>query len=728
MNEKYTNRELSWLDFNYRILSEARDKNNPLLERCKFLSITSSNLDEFFMIRVASLKDMVNAEYEKEDMSGMTPAKQLSAISKKTHSFVSMQYSTYNRSIITALKKEKLVIVQSHEALSDEQKEYADRYFEENIYPILTPMAVDSSRPFPLIRNKSLNIAALLEKKEDIKDKADAKRKGKAKEEKSKNKEKNKNNTDDRELEFATVQVPSGIPRIIRIPSQNEGETTVILLEEIIERHIGKLFLNYKVVCAHPYRVMRNADLTIDEDDAEDLLKEIEKQLKKRQWGEAIRLEIEDSADKRLVNILKEELKVDNEDIFMINGPLDLTFLMKLYGIDGFNELRAEKYAPQQNPRINSEESIFDQIKEGDILLNHPYETFDPVVDFVRQASKDDSVLAIKQTLYRVSGNSPIIASLAEAAENGKQVSVLVELKARFDEENNINWAKKLEKAGCHVIYGLRGLKTHSKITLVVREEEDGIRRYVHLGTGNYNDATARLYTDMGLFTCRQPYGEDATAVFNMLSGYSEPEVWNKLALAPLWLRDKFEYLIKRETENAKEGKKAFIVAKMNSLCDRETIDLLYEAGQAGVKIDLIIRGICCLRAQVEGLSENISVRSIVGNFLEHSRVFYFHNDGKEEVYMSSADWMPRNLDKRVEILFPVEDDKLKQQVIHILDVQLKDTLKAHVMNSQGVYEKVDKRGKEPLEAQKYFCDEAIKNARKPLITEKRVFEPHEHI
>lgn len=728
MNEKYTNRELSWLDFNYRILSEARDKNNPLLERCKFLSITSSNLDEFFMIRVASLKDMVNAEYEKEDMSGMTPAKQLSAISKKTHSFVSMQYSTYNRSIITSLKKARLVIVPSHEDLSDEQKEYADKYFEENIYPILTPMAVDSSRPFPLIRNKSLNIAALLEKKEDIKDKADAKRKGKVKEDKSRDKEKNKDNEGDRELEFATVQVPSGVPRIVRIPSKNEGETTVILLEEIIERHIGKLFLNYKVVCAHPYRVMRNADLTIDEDDAEDLLKEIEKQLKKRQWGEAIRLEIEDEADKRLVNILKEELKVDNEDIFKINGPLDLTFLMKLYGIDGFNELRAEKYVPQLNPRINPEENIFDLIKEGDILLHHPYETFDPVVDFVRQAAKDENVLAIKQTLYRVSGNSPIIASLAEAAENGKQVSVLVELKARFDEENNINWAKKLEKAGCHVIYGLRGLKTHSKITLVVREEEDGIRRYVHLGTGNYNDATARLYTDMGLFTCRQPYGEDATAVFNMLSGYSEPEVWNKLALAPLWLRDKFEYLIKRETENARDGKKAFIVAKMNSLCDRETIDMLYEAGQAGVKIDLIIRGICCLRAQVEGLSENINVRSIVGNFLEHSRVFYFHNDGKEEVYMGSADWMPRNLDKRVEILFPVEDAELKKQVIHILDVQLRDTLKAHVMNSEGVYEKVDKRGKEPLEAQKYFCDEAIKNARKPPITEKRVFEPHEHI
>jgi polyphosphate kinase len=401
---------------------------------------------------------------------------------------------------------------------------------------------------------------------------------------------------------------------------------------------------------------------------------------------------------------------------------------MKLYGIEGFNELRTPKYIPKPNPKIGPDDNIFDRIREGDILLHHPYETFDPVVDFVRQASKDEKVLAIKQTLYRVSGNSPIIASLAQAAENGKQVTVLVELKARFDEENNINWAKKLEKAGCHVIYGLKGLKTHSKITLVVRDEEDGIRRYVHLGTGNYNDATAKLYTDMGLFTCRQSYGEDATAVFNMLSGYSEPEVWNKLALAPLWLRDKFEYLIKREMEHAKNGREAFIVAKMNSLCDKDTIDMLYEAGQAGVKIDLIVRGICCLKAQVKGLSENINVRSIVGNFLEHSRVFYFHNGGKEEVYMGSADWMPRNLDKRVEILFPVEDEELKKQVIHILDVQLRDTLKAHVMNGDGVYEKVDKRGKEPLEAQKFFCEEAEQRAKTEHITEKRVFEPHEHI
>ena len=638
MNEKYMNRELSWIGFNYRILSEARDKANPLFERLKFLSITSSNLDEFFMVRVASLKDMINADCDKKDIAGMTPKEQIEAILNETHDFVNLQYSTYNRSLVPALKGENLIIIDKHEHLNEEQKKYVDRYFDENIYPVLTPMAVDSSRPFPLIRNKSLNIAALLEEKESLAEKVEARKQekdGKKKEEKQ-----------EKELEFATVQVPSVLPRIIRIPSEEEGQTTIILLEEIIERHIQKLFMNYKVVCAHPYRVMRNADLSIDEDDAEDLLKEIEKQLKKRQWGEAIRLEIEDKMDDRLLNILKEELNIRQKDIFPINGPLDLTFLMKLYGIEGFDQLKTPKYIPQPNPAINPDENIFDQISKGDILLHHPYQTFDPVVDFVRQAATDKKVLAIKQTLYRVSGNSPIIASLAQAAENGKQVSVLVELKARFDEENNIIWAKKLEKAGCHVIYGIKGLKTHSKITMVVRSEEEGIKRYVHLGTGNYNDSTAKLYTDMGLFTSSQAIGEDATAVFNMLSGYSEPAGWNKLALAPLWLRDKFEYLIRREINFAKEGKEAFIVAKMNSLCDRETIDLLYKASEAGVKINLIVRGICCLRAGVPGLSENISVRSIVGTFLEHSRIFYFHNGGYEEVYMGSADWMPRNLDK----------------------------------------------------------------------------------
>ena len=704
MNEKYMNRELSWIGFNYRILSEARDKANPLFERLKFLSITSSNLDEFFMVRVASLKDMINADCDKKDIAGMTPKEQIEAILNETHDFVNLQYSTYNRSLVPALKGENLIIIDKHEHLNEEQKKYVDRYFDEDIYPVLTPMAVDSSRPFPLIRNKSLNIAALLEEKESLAEKVEARKQeknGKKKEEKQ-----------EKELEFATVQVPSVLPRIIRIPSEEEGQTTIILLEEIIERHIQKLFMNYKVVCAHPYRVMRNADLSIDEDDAEDLLKEIEKQLKKRQWGEAIRLEIEDKMDDRLLNILKEELNIRQKDIFQINGPLDLTFLMRLYGIEGFDHLKTPKYIPQPNPAINLDENIFDQISKGDILLHHPYQTFDPVVDFVRQAATDKKVLAIKQTLYRVSGNSPIIASLAQAAENGKQVSVLVELKARFDEENNIIWAKKLEKAGCHVIYGIKGLKTHSKITMVVRSEEEGIKRYVHLGTGNYNDSTAKLYTDMGLFTSSQAIGEDATAVFNMLSGYSEPAGWNKLALAPLWLRDKFEYLIRREINFAKEGKEAFIVAKMNSLCDRETIDLLYKASEAGVKINLIVRGICCLRAGVPGLSENISVRSIVGTFLEHSRIFYFHNGGYEEVYMGSADWMPRNLDKRVEILFPVEAPELKEEVIHILNIQLVDTLKAHIMKPDGNYDKVDKRGKTPLASQEYFCQEAMERAR----------------
>ena len=502
--ENFWNRELSWLEFNYRVLSEARDKSLPLFERLKFLSITASNLDEFFMIRVASLKDMVHAKYNKKDIAGMTPAVQLEHIYEKTHEMCTMQYNTYNRSFLPALKANHLVIVTSYEDLSEEQSKYVDDYFMRDVYPVLTPMAVDSSRPFPLVRNKTLNIGALIRSHED--------------------KDKDKEHYD-----FATVQVPGVLPRVVRIPSENKEDTTVILLEQIIEKNIDKLFLNYKVLCAHPYRIIRNADLTIEEEEAADLLVEIQKQLKKRQWGEVIRLEVEDGMDKRLLKILKKEFSAEENYIYKINGPLDLTFLMKVNGLEGFDHLKYEKYIPQPVKELNHDEDIFTQIRRQDIVLHHPYQTFDPVVDFVRQASKDPNVLAIKQTLYRVSGNSPIIASLAAAAENGKQVTVLVELKARFDEENNIQWARVLEKAGCHVIYGLVGLKTHSKITLVVRRDEDGIRRYVHLGTGNYNDATAKLYTDLGLLTCQDPIGEDATAVFNMLSGYSEPLHWNKL-------------------------------------------------------------------------------------------------------------------------------------------------------------------------------------------------------
>lgn len=697
--EYFRNRELSWIDFNYRVLGEARDKTNPLFERLKFLSITASNLDEFFMIRVASLKDMVNVGYTKTDIAGLTVTEQLKEINEKTHELVVTQYTTYNRSFIPLLKQNNLIIISQYEELNEVQSSYVDDFFMNDIYPVLTPMAVDSSRPFPLIRNKTLNIGALISE--------DKTSKG---------------------YDFATVQVPNVLPRIVEIPSKKQEEKTFILLEQIIEKNINKLFLNYDVICAFPYRIMRNADLTIDEDEAADLLKEIQKQLKKRQWGEVIRLEVEDTIDKRLLKVLKNELNVKDDDVFKINGPLDLTFLMKVFSLKGYDSLKNPKYIPQPVPNLNHEDDIFSQIREKDILLHHPYQTFDPVVDFVRQAAKDPNVLAIKQTLYRVSGNSPIIASLAEAAENGKQVSVLVELKARFDEENNINWAIKLEQAGCHVIYGLVGLKTHSKITLVVRKEQDGIRRYVHLGTGNYNDSTAKLYTDLGLLTCSKPIGEDATAVFNMLSGYSEPLSWNKLTLAPLWLRDKFLELIHRETEHAKEGKTGHIIAKMNSLCDDKIISALYEASAAGVKIELIIRGICCLKVGIPNISENISVRSIVGNFLEHSRIFYFYNGGFEEVYLGSADWMPRNLDKRVEILFPVESEPLKKEIISILSIELEDTIKAHILTNEGTYEKVDKRGKKPLNSQEYFCQKAVEDAKVLDETvDQRIFEPLIH-
>ncbi len=705
--EYYENRELSWLKFDARVLNEAKDKSIPLLERLKFVSITSSNLDEFFMVRVASLKDMVHADYRKRDIAGMTASEQLDRINTATRKLVESQYNTYNRSLVPLMAANGIHIIEKYEELTAEQAAYVDRYFEEDVYPVLTPMAVDASRPFPLIRNKTLNIAALLSSKKDEKHK-DA-------------------------VEFATVQVPGVLPRLVPIPAdtlENSGEVegrTFILLEQIIEKNIDKLFLNYHVLCAHPYRVMRNADLPIDEDEAADLLKEIQKQLKKRQWGEVIRLEVEASVDKKLLRFLKDELKVAEEDIFQISGPIDLTFLMKMYGLSGCDSLRYEPYKPQRVPEIEPGEDIFEAIRGGDILLHHPYETFDPVVDFIRQAASDPDVLAIKQTLYRVSGNSPIIASLAQAAENGKQVSVLVELKARFDEENNIVWAKKLEQAGCHVIYGLVGLKTHSKIALVVRREEDGIRRYVHLGTGNYNDSTAKLYTDCGIFTCNEAIGEDATAVFNMLSGYSEPLSWNELVLAPIWLRTRFMRLIARETKHAREGKPAKIVAKMNSLCDEGIIAALYEASAAGVKIELIVRGICCLKVGIPGISENIHVRSIVGNFLEHSRIFFFLNDGEEELYMGSADWMPRNLDRRVEILFPVLDDTLKEKVKHILDVELADNTKAHVLKPDGEYEKIDRRGKVLVNSQKQFCEEAVAAVPKTdHVYRERVFVPAE--
>ena len=694
--EYYVNREISWLMFDERVLGEALDTSNPLMERLKFLSITASNLDEFFMVRVASLIDMQHAGYSKRDIAGMTIDEQLDAISDKTHDLIDQQYNAFMKTLLPLMESEGVTFVTHHEDLTKEQGEYVDRYFEEEVYPVLTPMAVDSSRPFPLVRNKTLNIGALIGKKgEDSRD-------------------------------FATVQVPGVLERIVEIPSEDKKEgRCFILLEEVIERNMSKLFLNYDVFCAYPYRIMRNADLSIDEEEAADLLKEIEKQVKKRQWGEVIRLEVADDIDPGLMEILKKELSVRRDNIYRIPGPIDLTFLMKLYGLNGFDHLKKASYNPKPVPEVLDGSDIFEAIRMHDILMHHPYQTFDPVIGFVKSAAKDPEVLAIKQTLYRVSGNSPIIAALAEAAENGKQVTVLVELKARFDEEHNIVWARKLEKAGCHVIYGLVGLKTHCKITLVVRREEDGIRRYVHLGTGNYNDSTAKLYTDVGLLTCAEQIGEDATAVFNMLSGYSEPLYWNRLALAPLWLKDRFLHLIGREAANARDGKRSHIIAKVNSICDREVIEALYDASSAGVKIELIVRGICCLKPGIKGVSENITVRSIVGDFLEHSRIFYFENAGNSEVYCGSSDWMPRNLLRRVEIMFPILDEALKERVIYILETLLADNVKARVELPDGTYSRIDRRAAESISAQETFCKwaESLVKTNDP-IENSRVFVP----
>ncbi|MCR4595360.1 MAG: RNA degradosome polyphosphate kinase [Lachnospiraceae bacterium] len=699
----YINRELSWLEFDERILEEARDKNNPLMERAKFLGIAMSNLDEFFMVRVASLKDMVEAGYAKKDIAGMSASSQLGAVCDAAQELSRSAYNTLNHMLVPAFKKAGIELLFEHSQMTEEECEYADRYFEESVYPVLTPMAVDSSRPFPVIANKTLNICALVTVPEggllgNAPSKGDM---------------------------FATVQVPSGLPRLIELPSDDTRR--FIFLEQIILRNINKVFTGYTIAGLGVYRVTRSADFNIDEDESGDLLHEIEKQLKERRRGHAVNMEIDKGADRRLMNKLRTELELEDDDIYHIDGPLDLSFLMKMYGLSGFDDLKEHSYAPPQPvPEFEDAEDMFEVIRHGDVLMHHPYESFAPVVRFVSSAASDPDVLAIKQTLYRVSGNSPIIKALARAAENGKQVTVLVELKARFDEENNIVWARMLENAGCHVIYGLVGLKTHSKITLVVRREEDGIRRYVHLSTGNYNDTTAKLYTDLGLFTCSELIGEDATAVFNMLSGYSEPRGWNKLSVAPLWLKDRFLYLIDREKENALAGREAHIIAKMNALCDPDIIAALYAASAAGVRIELIVRGICSLKVGIPGVSDNITVRSIVGNYLEHARIFYFCNDGRDEYYLASSDWMPRNLERRVEIMFPVEKPELRERLGHILDIQLRDTLKAHEMMPDGNYRRIDLRGKEKICAQLMLSRETVMEADriKSEAAQSRVFRP----
>lgn len=699
-NACFYNRELSWLEFDDRILHEARDSKNPLLERLNFLSITASNLDEFYIVRVASLRDMQSIDFAERDIAGFSIDEQLERIDQKTRRTMSLMYSTYTRSLVPSLASEK-IFLKNYDELSDQLKAIADSYFKAVLYPILTPMAVDSSRPFPLIYNRMLNMCVRLlnePKKVKLQERATF---GLASDSKKKSVNEDK-------YMYATVQIPTVVKRLYQIPTE-DGDVFVPV-EQIIRANVDMLFDGQTVVATAFYRVMRNADLDIDEDEAEDLLKEIEAQVRRRRFGEIIRLEVQDDIDSDLLHYIVDELEVDEADIFSVNGPIDLTFLSKLTSACKAKhpELCYKAHEPAEAASFDgpvSELDIFEQIREKDRIVHHPYETFEPVLEFVKQAARDPNVLAIKQTLYRVSDRSPIIASLLEAAQNGKQVMVLVELKARFDEENNINWAKKLENAGCHVIYGLVGLKTHSKITLVVRKEEDGIRRYLHLATGNYNDVTAKIYTDLGLFTAKESFGEDASEFFNMLSGFSIPQSWRRLIPAPLWMKDYFIARIRREADNARAGKPARIIAKINSLVDEPVIKALYTASNAGVKIDLIVRGICCLRAGIPGMSENITVRSITGRFLEHSRIFYFYNEGHEDIYLASADWMPRNLNRRVELLFPIEDPDCRARVKEVLDVELADTVRASFLSADGTYHKLDLRGKEKIDSQQKLID-----------------------
>ena len=652
----YLNRELSWAAFNQRVLSEAANPDNPLFERMKFLSIVSTNLDEFFMVRVASLRDQVRAGYKKTDPAGMKPREQLEKLQAALHRQVKEQYEILNVRLWPELNRQGIFMA-GPDSLTREQAAWLERYFEEQVFPVLTPMAVDSSHAFPLVANRCLYLGVFLADKHGKK------------------------------LDFATVQVPNVLPRVAYLPSA-QGETAFMLMETVISLYIHQLFPGRQVVLCQPYRITRNADLTFDEEEAADLLSSIQKSLKKRKWGAVIRLEMQKGADAGMASYLKAAFEVEDSETYYVDGPIHLDFLMKkLYGLSGFE---SHKYAPFQPAAEESLVSgdLFQAISQRDYFFYHPYDSFDPVVRFVHDAAWDPDVLAIKQTLYRVSGQSPIVAALAQAAENGKQVTALVELKARFDEENNIHWSLALEKAGCHVIYGVKGLKTHSKITLVVRRENGAIRRYTHLATGNYNDVTARLYTDMGILTANQQIGRDAGHFFNMVTGFTETPPMKLLTAAPAQLRPELKRLIDRERDHALLGRPARIDAKMNSLVDPEMIAALYEASQAGVEIDLTVRGICCLVPGVEGMSERITVRSIVGRFLEHARIFRFQNGASPETYLSSADWMPRNLDKRVELMFPILDGESVKKISRVLEDQKRDTAKAWILKPDGRYER----------------------------------------
>ncbi len=678
----YINREISWLEFNSRVLDEAENGDRRLLERVRFLSIVASNLDEFFEIRVAGLKQQREAAGDFRNPDGLTPHQQLSQISARAHQQVERQYRVWRESVLPGLKESGINFVRSEE-LTPKERKWTARYFEEQVAPVLTPLAVDPAHPFPMLLNKSLNLAlALLDRRPSAQG--------------------------ERAERLALVQVPRTLPRQVALPREGGGEARLLFLVDLMRMHVGGLFPSQKCLGIWSFRVTRNSNLYVEEDEAENLLEAIESELRKRNKGQAVRLEVEKGVRESVLSNLVENLGLSGDDVYEVEGPVNMQRLMALYDETDRPDLKDAPWVASSFQE--DEEGLFASVRKGDILLHHPYESFSTVMDFIAEAAQDPAVLAIKMTLYRTSSDSPIVRSLIKAAGNGKQVAVLMELKARFDEEANIHWARAMEEAGIHVVYGMVGLKTHCKTLLVIRKEGEELKRYVHLGTGNYHPRTARLYTDVGLLSCRGELGRDVAALFNMLTGFSgagDPPPMEKLLLAPHALKDAILEKIGRETEAARRGLPARILAKMNALVDASVIAALYEASQAGVRVDLLVRGICCLRPGLPGVSENIRVRSIVDRFLEHSRVFYFENGGQSEVWLGSADWMPRNFMGRVEVLFPLEEEALKRRVVdEILAVCLADNTQAREMNPDGSYRRLaPAQGEAPLRSQQVFMD-----------------------
>lgn len=676
----FVSRELSWLEFNDRVLEEAFDRRNPLFERLKFVSIYETNLDEFFMIRVAAIKQQIDAQVVRRSEDGRTPAEHLAAVSERLRRSKAAQMRLLNERLLPALERRGIRIVRVDD-LEDEAQANLERTFDERVFPVLTPLAVDSGHPFPYISNLSLSLAVELEE----------------------------STSDGVALHFARVKIPATLPRFVPVEPSAEGERRFVLLEHLIARHVGALFPGMIMREAYLFRVTRDADLDLQEDEADDLLEAIESELQRRRFGEPVRLEIERGMPEYMREFLLKSLDLHEVDCYEIDGLMALGDLRQLIELPGYDELRYPAFSPAIPERLRGVTDLFALIREGDVLLHHPYDSFDPVVQFLQQAAEDERVLAIKATLYRTSGSSsPIVRALLEAAENGKQVAVVIELKARFDEQSNIEWARRLERAGVHVVYGFPGLKVHGKVLVVIREDDDGLRRYLHFGTGNYNEKTARLYTDLGLFTCRPTLGADALSLFNALTGYSKVTDFDDLLVSPMTMRREVLARIDRETEHARAGRPAGIRAKLNALTDLEMARALYRASQGGVEIDLVVRGMCILRPGVAGFSERIRVRSIVGRFLEHSRIYVFENGGEREVYLSSADWMGRSLDRRVELAVPVQDPALAEIVDRrILGLLLRDTLKSRELLPDGTYRRVAEPERRALDAQRIFLSKS---------------------